>query len=68
MSYITVLYTAILYRASTGPETGFSCVVFPHRENIVFITGFLGDENGFFPVRQTTQGKPYFHYRDEFAV
>jgi hypothetical protein len=44
--------TAILYRASTGPEQGFPCVVFPqvmktgfsllkilHRENPDFITG-----------------------------
>ena len=32
------------YKASTGPEQGFPCVVFPHREklhreNPVFITG-----------------------------
>ena len=25
--------TAIPYRASTGPEQGFPCVVFPHREH-----------------------------------
>ena len=31
-------------------------------------TGFPGDENRFFPVRKTTQGKPCFHYRDGFAV
>jgi hypothetical protein len=61
-------YTAIPYRASTGPEQGFPCVVFPHREKPVFITGFHGDENGFFPVIKTTQGKPCFHYRDGFAV
>ena len=42
----------------TGPEQGFLCVVFPHREIPVFITGFPGDENRFFPVRNTTQGKP----------
>ena len=40
-------YTAILYRASTGPEQGFACVLFPHKENPVFITGFPGDETGF---------------------
>ena len=51
-----------------GPEQGFPCVVFPHREKPVFITGFLGDENRFFPVRKTTQGKPCSHYRDGFAV
>ena len=60
-------YTAIPYRASTGPEQGFPSVVFPHRENPVFITGFPGDENRFFPVGNTTQGKPCFHYRDGFA-
>jgi hypothetical protein len=60
--------TAIPYRASTGPEQGFPFVAFPHRENPVFITGFQGDENRFFPVRKTTQGKPCFHYRDGFAV
>ena len=52
------MYTAILYRASTGPEQGFPCVVFPHREKPVFITGFPVDENRFFPVRKSTQGKP----------
>jgi len=31
--------TAILYRASTGPEKGFPCKFFPNRENPVFITG-----------------------------
>jgi hypothetical protein len=61
-------HTAIPYRVSTGPEHGFPCVVFPHREKPVFITGFPGDENRFFPVKKTTQGKPCFHYRDGFAV
>ena len=61
-------YTAILYRVSTGPEQGFPCVVFPYREKPVFITGFPGDKNRFFPVRKTTQGKPCFHYRDGFAA
>ena len=60
------MYTAIPYKAST--EQGFSCVVFPHREKPVFITGFPGDENRFFPVRNTTPGKPCFHYMDGFAV
>ena len=63
-----VTYTAIPYRASTGPEQGFPCVVFPHRENPVFIAGFPVDESRFFPVGNTTQVKPYFHYRDGFAV
>ena len=62
------LHTAIPYRASTGPEQGFPCVVFPRREKSVFNTGFSGDENWFFSVRNTTQGKPCFHYRDGFAV
>ena len=56
------------YRASTGPEQGFPCVLFPHREKPVFITGFPGDGNRFFPVGKSTQGKPCFHYRDGFAV
>ena len=55
-------------KASTGPEQGFPCVVFSHRENPVFIAGIPVDENRFFPVGNTTQGKPCFHYRDGFAV
>ena len=51
-----------------GPEQGFPCVLFPRRENPGFITGFPGDENRFFPVRNAKQGKPCFHYRDGFAV
>jgi hypothetical protein len=54
-------------QSRTGPEQGFPCVVFPHREKPVFITGFPGDENRFFPVRKTTKEKPCFHYRDGFA-
>ena len=61
-------HTAIPYRIGTGREQGFPCVVFPHRENPVFITGCPGDENRFFPVGNTTQGKPCSHYRDGFAV
>ena len=61
-------YTAIPYRASTGPEQGFPCVVFPHRENPVFITWDPCNENRFFTVGNTTQGKPYSHYRDGFAM
>ena len=49
-------YTAIPDRASTGPEQGFPCVVFPHREKPVFIAGFPVDENRFFSVGNTTQG------------
>ena len=60
--------TAIPYRASTWPEQGFPCVVFSLKEKPVFITGFPGDENRFFPVRKSTQGKPCFHYRDGFAM
>ena len=51
-------------QSRTGPEQGFPCVVFPHREKPVFITGFPGDKNRFFPVRKTTQGKPCFHCRE----
>jgi hypothetical protein len=50
-------YTAIPYRASTGPVQGFPCVLFPHREKPVFITGFPGDENRVFPFGKSTQGK-----------
>ena len=39
-----------------------------YREKPVFVTGFPGDENRVFPVRNTTKGKPCFHYRDGFAV
>ena len=60
--------TAIPYRASTGPEQGFTCVVFPQRGKPVFNTGFPSDENRFFLVRNTKQGKPCFHYSDGFAV
>ena len=31
-----IQYSAIPYRASTGPEQGFPCAVFPHREKPVF--------------------------------
>ena len=59
-----VVCNAIPYRASTGQEQGFPCVVFPRREKLVFIVGFPVDENRFFPVGNTTQGKPCFHYRE----
>ena len=62
------LYTAIPYRASTGPVQGFTCALFPHREKPVFITGFPGDENRVFPFGKSTQGNPCFHYRGGFAV
>ena len=61
-------YTAIPYRVSTGPEQGFPCVVFPHREKPVFSSWDPCNENRIFPVGNTTQGKPCFHYRDGFAV
>ena len=35
--------TAIPYKASTRPEQGFPCVVFPRREKPVFIAGFRVD-------------------------
>ena len=66
--YLLDISTAILYKAGTGPEQCFPCVVFPHREKPVFIAGFPVDENRFFPVGNTTQGIPCFHYRDGFAV
>ena len=52
----------------TGPVQGFAFVVFPHRENPVFISWDPCNENRFFPVGNTTQGKPCSLYRDEFAV
>ena len=61
-------HTAIPYRVSTGPEQGFPCVLFPNRENPVFIAGIPANANRFFPVRKSTQGKPCFQYRDGFAV
>ena len=41
--------TAIPYRATTELEQGFPFIVFPHRENLVFNTGFPGAGNRFFP-------------------
>ena len=60
--------TAIPYKANTGPEQGFPCVIFPHREKPVFITWDPCYENMIFPVGNTTQVKPCSHYRDGFAV
>ena len=45
-----------ILQSLTGPEQGFPCVVFPHREKHVFIAGFPVDENRFFSVGNTTQG------------
>ena len=59
--------TAIPYRVSTGPEQGFPCVVFPHRDP-VFSSWDPCNENRIFPVGNTTQGKPCSHCRDGFAV
>ena len=39
VAYVVFAHTAIPYRASTGPEQGFPCVLFPHREKPVFVTG-----------------------------
>ena len=61
-------YTEIPYRASTGPEQGFPCVVFPLREKPVVSSWDPCSENRFFPVGNTTQRKPCFHYKDGFAV
>ena len=46
-------HTAIPYRASTGPDQGFPCVVFPHREKPVFISWDLCNENRVFSQRKT---------------
>ena len=40
-------YTAIPYRASTGPEQGFLCVVFPHRGKLFSIQGSQVMKTGF---------------------
>jgi hypothetical protein len=40
--WISDWHTAIPYRASTGPEQGFHCVVFPHP---VMKTGFPCEKN-----------------------
>ena len=42
---ITRTCTAIQYRASTGPEQSFPCVVFPHREKPFFISWYPCNEN-----------------------
>ena len=55
-------------QSRTGPEQGFPCVLLPHREKPVFITGVPVDINRFFPVGKSTQGRPCFHYRDGFTV
>ena len=60
--------TAITYRASTVPEQGFPCEVFPHREKPFFITGNPFSYCRDFLVRKTLQGKPCFHDREGFAV
>ena len=54
------MYTAIPYRARTGPEQGFPGVVFPHRENPVFISCDPCYENMFFPVGKKYTGKFLF--------
>ena len=49
-------------------KTGFSLCTFSHREKPVSISWDPCNENRIFPVGNTTQGKPCFHYRDGFAV
>ena len=64
--------TAIPHRAITGPEQGFPCVVFLHREKPVFIAGFLVDENRFFPVGNTSYqlniSWPFLSSKSDFPV
>ena len=50
-------HTAFPYRASTGPEQGFPCVLFPHREKPVFITRIPANENRIFPAWKYYTGK-----------
>jgi hypothetical protein len=58
-----VNYTAILYRASTGPEQGFPCEVFHTGKNLFSLQGPLFSLQGF-PCEKTSQVKPCFHYRE----
>ena len=51
-------YTAIPYRASTGPEQGFPCVVFPTGKNLFSSTGNPAMKTGFSLCGNTTQEKP----------
>ena len=52
------------YRA----RTGFYLCSISTQGKPVFIARFPVDENRFFPVANTTQGKPCFHYGDGFPV
>ena len=53
--------TAIPYMVSAGPEQGFPCVVFPHREKPVLSSWDPYNENRIFPVGNTTStGKTLF--------
>ena len=49
-------------------RAGFSLCSISIREKPAFINWEPCNENRFFPVRNTTQGKPCFHYRHGFAV
>ena len=58
-----VFLTAIPYRASTGPEQGFPCEVFLTGKNLFSLhpcndNRVPCNENRFFSVRKTSQGKP----------
>ena len=59
--------TAIPYRASTGPEQGFPCVLFltcfHYREPLFSLQGPCIHYREF-PVRKSTQGNPCSHYRE----
>jgi hypothetical protein len=63
-------YTAIPYRARTGPEQGFPCVVILTGKNLFYYREPLFSLQGScihyrdFPVRITTQGNPCSHYRE----
>ena len=58
-SQFFIRYTAIPYRASTGLEQGFPCVVFPHRAKPVFISWDPCNEI-FFPCEKNYTGKTLF--------
>ena len=63
-------YTAIPYRARTGPEQGFFCVLILTGKNLFSLQGTLFSLQGScihyreFPVRISTQGNPCSHYRE----
>ena len=58
--YLKLVFTAIPYRASTGPEKGFPCVVFPHREKPVFLAWIPVMKTGFSLLEILRRENPVF--------